>query len=370
MLLVEVDTALTLPLLVQALAALASDEPQPTGRDAPRFEVARLAREVRVRLNAAGMPLHAADAASLESQLVPLAAALDRLASAWGPLRWTCGALPWSAYGAPTATSLSLAVGTSLRRIDGAAPALDPPALALLGALGAFEVATPASDVLGRIAAHARAGQDDTAALHLLLLTTPPDRTHNVPGADEIEHRIAFELADAAPQADTVAILRFDIDDQTPEDLAIGLERVRAMAGVLDATLMWASGKKGRPVLRAELLVRPAAAPAAVRACLAETSTIGLRWHLERRVVLRREAAQVVSADSGALAGAVKTVWRPGGKSTTKAEAADLAASGLDYAGRRCLRETLEAPAARRAASPSRDTQSPPATPATGADGT
>ncbi len=156
----------------------------------------------------------------------------------------------------------------------------------------------------------------------------------------ELSRRIADALADAQPDADEVVVIAFHVDDQTPEDLAIGLDRVRDLAGVLDVSTAMVGGKKGRLGFRVEVLARPQDAPMAIRACLSETTTIGLRWNLAQRVTLRREQALAVGASG--RRGAVKRVVRPGGQSSAKLEADVLAASDLDQVGRQGLRSELE----------------------------
>jgi uncharacterized protein (DUF111 family) len=156
----------------------------------------------------------------------------------------------------------------------------------------------------------------------------------------DLARRIAEALDDARPEADEVVVIAFHVDDQTPEDLAIGLERVRTVNGVLDVSTAMVGGKKGRLGFRVEVLARPQHAPLAIRACLAETATIGLRWHLAQRVTLRRDLAMATGADG--RNGTVKTVVRPGGQYSSKLEADDAAASDLDHAGRQSLRRGLE----------------------------
>ena len=74
-------------------------------------------------------------------------------------------------------------------------------------------------------------------------------------------------------------------------------------------------------------------------ACFSETSTIGLRWRLEQRVVLPRMA--VSNAKAGVR---TKQVTRPGGEVTVKAESDDV--SGESLGARRALKARAEASAA------------------------
>ncbi len=159
-------------------------------------------------------------------------------------------------------------------------------------------------------------------------------------GMSNILRVLAFET-DAAVSAETVAVISFEIDDQTPEDLVIGLDRLRAEDGVLDLLQVPVFAKKGRLAAAVRLLVRPDAVERTIEACFEETTTLGLRWRLEHRAVLARRS---LSADDGV---AVKLAERPGGRTTAKAESDDLKAiAGQDRRER--ARRNAEADALRR----------------------
>jgi uncharacterized protein (TIGR00299 family) protein len=122
-------------------------------------------------------------------------------------------------------------------------------------------------------------------------------------------------------ERDRVVQLRFEVDDQTPEDLAIGLDRLRDSKGVLGVSTQQAVGKKGRAAMVVEVLARPERLEAVAEACFRETNTIGLRHQEIDRFVLARDQRQV---SAGGRDLGVKVVQRPGG-STAKVEADDLA---------------------------------------------
>lgn len=135
-----------------------------------------------------------------------------------------------------------------------------------------------------------------------------------------------------------VAVCEFEIDDQTPEDLAVALDRLRAARGVVDVVQAPVLGKKGRLATHVRLLARPEALDAVLDACFVETSTLGVRWHVVDRAVLAR--SDRVEAREGRDI-RVKAAIRPDGSVTEKAEMADLARAG----GRSCregLRRTVE----------------------------
>jgi uncharacterized protein (TIGR00299 family) protein len=151
--------------------------------------------------------------------------------------------------------------------------------------------------------------------------------TRDLPGMPNTLRALVFETAADVADAQTVAVLSFDIDDMTGEEVAIAADRLRAADGVLDVALATLSGKKGRPLVEFRLLVRPEALSVVQQLCFVETSTIGLRWRTEQRVTLDR------SVDTAASAIHVKRVARPDGASTAKAESDDLTA--IDTLARR-----------------------------------
>jgi hypothetical protein len=141
-------------------------------------------------------------------------------------------------------------------------------------------------------------------------------------GLPNILRALVFTIT-AAPRGERVAVVSFDIDDMTGEELAWAAERLRLLDGVLDVALSPASGKKGRPLTCFRVLAREEALAGLQEACLHQTSTLGLRWHIEDRVVLRREQRQGAGLR-------VKCAERPGGCWTAKVESDDLEpAAGL-----------------------------------------
>ncbi len=121
-------------------------------------------------------------------------------------------------------------------------------------------------------------------------------------------------------QADSVLEILFEADDQSAEDLAAGLERIRAQDGVLSVISLAALGKAGRLVQQVQILGRPEAQEALFDHCFRETATIGLRYRETRRWVLRRREARV---EVGGRMLGVKVCERPDGP-TAKAENRDL----------------------------------------------
>ena len=156
--------------------------------------------------------------------------------------------------------------------------------------------------------------------------------TRTLPGTPNILRALVFErdiaVIAADVQADIVAVLEFDIDDMTGEEISLAAERLRALSGAIDVSLGARLGKKGRPVTEFRILARPSAASAIAQACFTETSTLGLRFREDRRYVLGRTE---VTAKLGPDAVHVKVAQRPGGVRTAKAAHDDMVAgAGLD----------------------------------------
>ncbi|MDP7345024.1 MAG: LarC family nickel insertion protein, partial [Alphaproteobacteria bacterium] len=125
----------------------------------------------------------------------------------------------------------------------------------------------------------------DNSGLH------PPERlaecgigfgTKVFAGISNVLRVLEFEGTGGGIGEDQIAVLRFEIDDQSPEDLAVGLDKLRAHDGVLDVVQSPAFGKKGRITAQVQILTRMHAREAVIAACFSETTTLGLRWEISR----------------------------------------------------------------------------------------
>ena len=166
--------------------------------------------------------------------------------------------------------------------------------------------------------------------------------SRRLPGMSNVLRALVLEPAreGGAWREETVGVCSFEVDDQTPEDLAVGLERLRAVDGVLDVVQTPAFGKKGRMVTGVRVLTRPAAREQVLERCFAETTTLGVRWQTVRRAALERESATAGTADDGVR---IKRTHRPGGEVTVKAEMDDLADAGGGRSEREERRRKAEA---------------------------
>jgi len=166
--------------------------------------------------------------------------------------------------------------------------------------------------------------------------------TRRMPGLANMLRALAFEEAEATDSRElsTAALISFEVDDQTPEDLAVGLDKLRNVPGVLDVMQSPVFGKKGRVAAQVQVLVEPDALSGAVEACFMETTTIGLRHQLVQRQRLPREI-RVVQVGNHAVR--VK-VSRRIDEDTAKAEDDDIAPDP-GSAARTRLRRAAEAAA-------------------------
>jgi uncharacterized protein (TIGR00299 family) protein len=159
-----------------------------------------------------------------------------------------------------------------------------------------------------------------------------------LPGISNCLRALVFQpFAEPAAHRELL-VIEFEVDDQTPEDLAVGLERLRSVPGVFDALQMPAFGKKGRIVSHIQLLASPAQTDAVIAGCFRETTTIGMRYRLERGATLPRRMTEVV-VNSQPLR--IKVVERPGVGTTAKADIDGAVAAG-GHASRTRLRRTAE----------------------------
>lgn len=157
----------------------------------------------------------------------------------------------------------------------------------------------------------------------------------------EIANILRVMVFDRAPKESlnetrkTVAVVQFDIDDMTGEEIGIAAERLRREKGVLDLLLIPAQGKKGRPVTMFHLLVDPILLERCCNLIFLETSTIGLRSSVMDRIVLPRDERRT---DEGLR---FKEVRRPNGEVTAKIESAELE-STTGLASRRQIKTAAE----------------------------
>ena len=105
---------------------------------------------------------------------------------------------------------------------------------------------------------------------------------------------------------------------------------------MLDVVQAAVSSKKGRLATHVQVLCRPDDRDAAIRVCFEQTTTIGLRWHDEKRAELRRHPTK-----RRGISG--KAARRPDGEITLKPEMDEIAAVADTQSGRAEQRERFGA---------------------------
>ncbi len=128
--------------------------------------------------------------------------------------------------------------------------------------------------------------------------------------------RLVLGETDSSARAAACVVVEANVDDMTAEVAAHAMERALA-AGALDAWVSPITMKKGRPAMTLSLLVRRADLEALAALLMAETTTIGLRFHEVGRMELPRRMIEVDSP-WGPLP--VKVSGGPGGPLTVAPE--------------------------------------------------
>ena len=147
--------------------------------------------------------------------------------------------------------------------------------------------------------------------------------------------RVILLADDAATGGrERIASLEFEVDDQTAEDLAVGIDRLRVEPGVLDVIQAPVFAKKGRMACHVRVLARLEAAEAIIGRCFDETTTLGVRHTVVERAVLPRHVVDQEDVP-------VKLVRRPGGV-TAKADIDAVVDDPAGSAGRSRTRHTAE----------------------------
>ncbi|MDP6873387.1 MAG: LarC family nickel insertion protein [Alphaproteobacteria bacterium] len=247
------------------------------------------------------------------------------LITALGPCRWSVGSIPR---------------GRGLVKSQhGMLPLPAPAVLQLLQGFSLFddgedgERVTPTGAAILRYLAPAQ-GPDTVP--RRLLSSGVGFGTRRFRARSNILRATCYGAAETPALADQVEVLRCEIDDQTGEDLAVAIERLRQTAGVLDVCQWPVFGKKGRMAVALQVLAEPDAAERVLDEILDETTTLGVRRGLSQRRIIARELVLVDDIT-------VKRAGRPSGVSV-KAEMEDLAPN-RGAARRQDLRRAVEAKA-------------------------
>lgn len=254
--------------------------------------------------------------------------AVAYMIDAVGAAQWTCGPVPLG--------------GGRVRSAHGILP-LPAPATALLlrgmqviddGIQGERVTPTGAA-ILKYLCARTSAPRDTTPVV--ISATGNGFGTRTLPGISNVLRCMAFAQAGGAAREEEISVASFEIDDQTAEDLALALDRVRRAPGVLEVFQAPVFGKKGRMSTQVQILAWPEHIDAIAQLCFAETSTLGLRLARVSRKLLPRS---MVSIDTPRVR--VKLAIRPSGQVSAKAEMDDLAVLPGGKAARDQARRTAQ----------------------------
>ncbi len=253
--------------------------------------------------------------------IVAAGCAIDRLS----PARWTWSALPMG--------------GGRVKTQHGLLPVPAPATALLLKGMELVDDGIPGERVTPTGAAILRhladLGGEAGKGAECLVATGIGFGTREMEDLPNIVRCMAYEVAAGAAREDVIATLEFEVDDQSPEDLGIAIERLRAMDGVLEVYQSPVFAKKNRIATHVRVLARRDAADAVADACFEQTTTLGLRIAEARRRVLAREERK-----AGGVR--VKVAERPSGAETAKAESDDVAAQAANRAERERARRAAE----------------------------
>ena len=158
-----------------------------------------------------------------------------------------------------------------------------------------------------------------------------------LPGIPNILRFIHYDKTPTDLERDQVLSLSFNIDDQTPEELAVSLDTLRNTKGVIDVLHSTSFGKKGRVVFVVEVVASICNEDNVLNEIFNQTTTIGIRQQILNRKILSRKVF-IVTVDGKNYG--VKSVTRPSGNSSSKAESDDIVGDTL--CDRRALRNRIE----------------------------
>jgi uncharacterized protein (DUF111 family) len=104
--------------------------------------------------------------------------------------------------------------------------------------------------------------------------------------------RVIVGDASGASESTAVSIIEANIDDASPQVIAYAVERVLE-AGALDAIVVPAQMKKGRPGVILQIVSTPESREDLARLLFRETTTLGVRFYDAERRVQPREWIEV-----------------------------------------------------------------------------
>ncbi len=139
------------------------------------------------------------------------------------------------------------------------------------------------------------------------------------PGFSNVLRVLFFDSLPVEEQP--VAVLNFEIDDMTGEELSVSLDTLREAEGVLDVLQTSAYAKKNRVTMCIQVLARAEFYEQVIKKILTSTTTLGVRHQIISRTILPREIRPIKIGDSKVR---VKVADRPDGTKTAKVDIDDL----------------------------------------------
>jgi hypothetical protein len=263
------------------------------------------------------------------------------LITALGAARWTASAAPLGGGRVKTAHGVLPVPAPATTQLLMGLPTIDD------GIEGERVTPTGAA-ILRYLCPPGSAYRDRGGAVRFLIASGTGFGTRKLSGLSNHVRVLCYRAKESSGELHRLMeVLEFEVDDQSGEDLALGLDRIRAQEGVLDVTQSPVFGKKGRMMTHVQVLVRQGHLERVMDACFRETTTIGLRHRSVSAVGLARKSDTV---DLEGCRLRVKIVERPGGR-TAKAESDDVT-HHADHAQRARLRGLAESSALQRGDAP------------------
>ena len=249
---------------------------------------------------------------------------MDFLAAAYfihalGPVQWTFSALPLGGGTVKTAHGVLPVPAPATTLLMKGIPIIDD------GIQGERVTPTGATLVKYLLSISNRQGLAEMSISHC----GNGFGSKKLPNTPNVLRCLAFSAQDQIMHDERISVITFEIDDQTAEDLAIGIDTIRQHPAVIEVYQAIVYGKKGRLLTQLQILAMPDSLESVCELCFIQTSTLGLRIADLGRKVLNRSIIPVGEAKTR-----VKVVKRPNNQTTAKAEIDDIAAISSSMAQR------------------------------------
>jgi pyridinium-3,5-bisthiocarboxylic acid mononucleotide nickel chelatase len=158
--------------------------------------------------------------------------------------------------------------------------------------------------------------------------------TREFPNLSNVLRVIAYQTDVYELAGEPIAMLNFEVDDMTPEELAAGIERLRAVEGVFDVMQIAGTGKKGRMATSVQIIASPSVREKVATIVLNETTTLAVRYQTISRFLVPRIIEEIKGEKYNIR---VKVASRPDGRQTAKVDIDDIKSSAAGCFERRSL---------------------------------